>query len=141
MQSNVDVVKSAYETAENPLDLDTFASLFSENGYLYDVSGGKKYYGRDMADLVEHFHASFPDIHRELHKIIDHGATVIVELSLKATHTRPLETPEGTLEPSGKKIDVPCCDVFTLKDGKIVSFHCYLAGTILFKQIAAQRPS
>src|SRR3546814_19572375 len=79
MQSNVDVVKSAYETAENPLDLDTFASLFSDNGYLYDVSGGKKYYGRDVADLVEHFPASFTDIHRTLDHIIDHGATSTVE--------------------------------------------------------------
>jgi ketosteroid isomerase-like protein len=29
----------------------------------------------------------------------------------------------------------PYCDVFDLKDGKIVSFHCYVAVPILVEQL------
>lgn len=26
---------------------------------------------------------------------------------------------------TGETFDIPCCDVFHLRDGKVVSFHCY----------------
>jgi ketosteroid isomerase-like protein len=29
----------------------------------------------------------------------------------------------------------PCCDVFHLKDGKVTSFHCYTAATIILGQL------
>lgn len=29
----------------------------------------------------------------------------------------------------------PCCDVFHLKDGKVMSFHCYVAVPILLEQL------
>ena len=32
-------------------------------------------------------------------------------------------------------IHAPCCDVFHLKDGKVVSFHCYVAVSILLGQL------
>nr|WP_280514324.1 nuclear transport factor 2 family protein [Pseudorhizobium halotolerans] len=44
-------------------------------------------------------------------------------------------TPAGTIPATGNSIDVPCCDVFHMRDGKIVSFHCYNAASILQRQL------
>jgi ketosteroid isomerase-like protein len=60
---------------------------------------------------------------------------VVVELAIRGTQDGPLLTPEGTVSASGKTIDVPCCDVFRLKDGKVTSFHCYNAASIMMQQL------
>lgn len=62
------------------------------------------------------------------------GDVVIVELSLNGTHTGSLTLAGGTIPPTGKPIQVPCCDVFHLENGQVKSFHCYNAGTILLGQ-------
>lgn len=136
MLTNEEIVRAAYAAAEAPLDVEGFIELFAEDGYLYDVSAAKRYHGREVGDLVKSVAASFPDMHRKLLTFYTDGDVVVVELSLNGTHTGPLETPNGIVPATGKKIEVPCCDVWTLKDGKIQSFHCYLAATILAAQIA-----
>jgi hypothetical protein len=42
---------------------------------------------------------------------------------------------QGTVPPTGKRMDAPCCDVFRLKDGKIQSFNCYPSGTVMLAQL------
>lgn len=135
MVSNEQIVRTACTAAENPLDIEGFINLFGEDGYLTNVSAGKTYHGREVGDLVKSVAASFPDMHRKLDRFYIDGDVVVVELSLNGTHTGPLETPNGIIPASGKKIQVPCCDVWTVKGGKIRSFHCYLAATILFAQV------
>jgi len=60
---------------------------------------------------------------------------VVVELSLNGTNKGDLEIPEGVISATNKEMHAPCCDVFHLKDGKILSFHCYVAVSILLKQL------
>src|SRR5258707_13952372 len=48
-----------------------------------------------------------------------------------------LVLPPGTIPPTGKTMHAPCCDVFHLKDGKVRSFHCYVAVPILLEQLHA----
>jgi ketosteroid isomerase-like protein len=80
---------------------------------------------------------AFPDIHRELYRVFVTGDTVIVELALQGTHLGPLALPRGTIQPTGKRMDAPCCDVFQLKNGKIQSFNCYPSGTVVLTQLGA----
>ena len=74
-------------------------------------------------------------MHRELYSVYTSSERVIVELSLNGTHLRPLELPAGTIPQTGKEIHAPCCDVFQLVNGKVKSFHCYTAATILLGQL------
>jgi hypothetical protein len=46
-------------------------------------------------------------MHRELYDLWTVGETVIVRLALQGTHTGPLETPLGTIPPTGKGMDAP----------------------------------
>ena len=48
-----------------------------------------------------------------------------------------LAVPAGKVPPAGKRIHAPCCEVFYIEDGKISSYHCYVAVPVLLEQLAA----
>jgi hypothetical protein len=74
-------------------------------------------------------------MHRELYQVYASGSIVVVQLALQGTHLGPLQLPAGTLPPTGKQMDAPCCDVFELTGGKIKRFDCYPEGTIILTQL------
>lgn len=134
--SNEKVIRELYSLADaSSKNTAKFVSLFSDDGYFYDVGAGKKYFGAEIGRTVDVYAAAFPDMHRELFSVRSFGDHVLVELSLNGTHTGDLVIPAGTISPTGKKINAPCCDVFRVKDGKVFSFHCYVAVPILLEQL------
>ncbi len=135
-QRNAKVIRALYASAEaTAKDTPQFVSMFGGGGYFYDVGAGKKYYGEDIGYTVDNYATAFPDMHRELYDMYFNDDVVIVELSLNGTHKGDLDLPEGVIPPTNKEMHAPCCDVFHLKDGKILSFHCYVAVPILLKQL------
>jgi ketosteroid isomerase-like protein len=133
---NEQLIRRLYHLAEaNSKDTKAFVSLFADGGYFYDVAGGKKYYGSDIGLTVDIYAAAFPDMHRELYDFYFYDNVVVVELSLNGTHKGDLAMPAGIIPPTGKEIHAPCCDVFHLVEGKVVSFHCYVAVPILLAQL------
>ncbi len=136
MNSNEDTIKELYACAEGgQSDPERFNSLFAAEGYLYDVASGDKFRGKAIGEALGPFESAFPDVHRELFSIYSMGDVVVVELAIRGTHQGALSFPGGSLAPTGKAIDVPCCDVFHLEDGKVVSFHCYTAASIMLQQL------
>jgi len=135
-KSNEQIIRELYQAAEIQ-DAKLFTSMFTPDGYFWDVSAGKKYYGEDIGRTVDIYAKAFPDMHRELLKVYpqEDQNLVIVELTLNGTHKGPLELPLGTIPPTGKTMVTPCADIFHLENGKVKSFHCYTAATILFAQI------
>lgn len=135
-QRNATVIRDLYASAEGAAkDTPKFVSMFGEGGYFYDVGAGKKYYGRDIGYTVDNYATAFPDMHRQLDNMYFNDDVVVVELSLNGTHKGNLEIPEGVIPPTNKEMHSPCCDVFHLKEGKVSSFHCYVAVSILLKQL------
>ncbi len=133
---NEQVIRSLYALAEgNAKDTSKFVSLFADDGYFYDVSAGKRYFGTDIGVTVDVYAAAFREMHRELYVLHSFGDHVLVELSLNGTHKGDLVLPAGTIPPTGKTMRAPCCDVFHLKDGRVFSFHCYVAVPILLEQL------
>jgi hypothetical protein len=135
-QRNAAVIRELYASAEAAVkNTPKFVSFFGEGGYFYDVGAGKKYYGKDLGYVVDVYAAAFPDMHRELYNFYFNDDLVVVELSLNGTHKGDLAIPEGVIPPTNKEMHAPCCDVFHLKDGKVLSFHCYVAVSILLGQL------
>ncbi|MFF5408267.1 nuclear transport factor 2 family protein [Streptomyces misionensis] len=131
---NEKIIRNAYQVAEVQ-DIPGWISCFTEEGTFTDMSVGITYRGQDVGQPVVNYAEAFPDMHRELYDVYVKGDIVVVELSLNGTHQGPLNTPMGVIPPTGKTIQVPCCDVFRLDDGKIESFNCYPSGTVLFGQL------
>jgi ketosteroid isomerase-like protein len=132
---NEAIIRKAYQIAEDK-DVAGWIAAFTEDGTFTDESIPYTYRGPNELGLtVEVYAKAFPDMHRELHTVYVTGNVVIVQLSLQGTHTGPLELPAGTVPPTGKRMDAPCCDVFELVDGKIKRFDCYPSGTVIAQQL------
>jgi predicted ester cyclase len=133
MASNEEIIRNLYAVAEkNPK---RFRSLFTENGYWWDVPAGVTYRGDEVARAADIYSTAFPDMHRELSELYFDGDVVVVQLSLNGTHQGDLPMGLGMLRATGKEIRVPCIDVFRVEDGKVSAFHCHYAGTILLGQL------
>lgn len=133
---NEKIVREFCATAEGPgLDTEKLVSMFSSDGYMWDMATGTKFRGKAIGDSVAGLASAFPDVHREILKIHVTENVVIVELVIRGTHTGELKLPSGTLAPTGKVIDVPSCDVFHLENGKIISFHCYNEAALIPQQL------
>jgi ketosteroid isomerase-like protein len=128
------LIRQAYQFAEVK-NLKGFVDAFTPDGTFTDESLGITYRGEELAKTVVVYGAAFPDMHRELFRFFELGDTVIVELALQGTHLGPLALPMGTIQPTGKRMDAPCCDVFQMKNGKIQSFNCYPSGTVVLTQL------
>lgn len=132
---NEQIVRQADKIAEDK-DLEGWIAAFTDNGTFTDESIGVTYRGPDgLPEQVENYARAFPDMHRELHQLYVSGDIVVVQLALQGTHLGPLNMPAGTLPPTGKRMDAPCCDVFELADGKIKRFDCYPEGSVILTQL------
>ncbi len=138
MTDNLGIVREAYALAEGDVnDMEGFVSLFGDDGYMWSVPVDKKYRGPAIGEVIGGMTKAFPDIHRELFNIYETGNVVVVELAIRGTHKGELTLPSGTLPPTGKTLDMPCCDVFHVENGKIASFHCYTMASIMMQQLGA----
>lgn len=136
--TNVEIIRQLYAVAEGAdRDADTFASLFHDDGYFEDMSSGMRLYGRDVGQLIHAVSAAFPDMHRNLLRTYDSGDSIIVELKLQGTHSGNFRIGDSVLPPTGRAFDVPCCDVFRLRAGKVAAFHCYNQLSVWLEQLGA----
>ncbi len=94
--------------------------------------------GEEVRQPIAGLVSIFPDMHRELVKVYStaHGV-VIVELRLHGTQAADFPVPGGFIPSNGKAFVVPCCDIFPLEGGKIVSFHCRNIKSIWVAQLTA----
>src|ERR1700733_1109711 len=131
-------VRQAYALAEAK-DIAAWAACFNPDGVFVDQSVAVTYRGpSEFGKPVENYGTAFSDMHRELYDVYvagERGDVVVVELALQGTHDGPLWLPQGTLQPTGNRMDAPCCDVFRLRHGRIQLFDCYPSGTVILGQL------
>jgi ketosteroid isomerase-like protein len=132
--TNEEIVRKAYSTAEAQ-DLPGFTALFTSDGVVRDESAGVEYRGDEVAGIISNYAKASPDMHREQYNLYVGEDTVVVELSLNGKHSGPLSMRFGTIRPTGKAMHAPCCDVWKLRDGKIHTFNCYTAATLILAQL------
>lgn len=139
MPTNEQVIREVYAAAEaKNLDTDKFVSLFADDGYVLNMPSGQKWTGQEIPGWLKGLSSTFPDMHRELLSFYSTADDVVVaEVKLQGTHQGDLQLPGGALPATGKTFDVPCCDVFHLKDGKVTTFHCYNIWSIWLDQLGA----
>jgi ketosteroid isomerase-like protein len=136
MLSNEEIVRELYVAGEGQgMDTKKFVSMFSEEGYMLDIPSGTKFRGQAIGDSIAALASAFPDVHRELLSFYVAENVVVVELAIRGTHKGELALASGTLAPTGKAIDAPCCDIFKLEGGKVISFNCYNYPSVMLQQL------
>jgi ketosteroid isomerase-like protein len=132
---NETIIRNAYQIAEDQ-DVAGWVAAFTEDGTFTDESIPLTYRGpEELGKTVEVYATAFPDMHRELYTFYVTGDIVVVQLALQGTHLGPLVLPSGTIPPTGRRMDAPCCDVFELSNGKIKRFDCYAEGSVIARQL------
>ena len=139
MLTNEEVIRELYAASEgHRTDVKKIGSIFSAEGYMRDMSSGVEFRGNEIGESIAGFTSSFPDVHREFLDVYVAKSVVVVELAIRGTHRGELALPSGALAPTGNWIDVPSCDVFHLTAGKITSFHCYRATSVMLQQLGLE---
>jgi ketosteroid isomerase-like protein len=135
--TNEQAIRHLYHVAEAKYeDLKAFVACYTEDGEFVDMSSGTTFRGpNELWKTVAVFSKAFPDMHREIHHLHVVSDIVFVELTLQGTHKGPLELPIGTIPPTGKTMNAPCCDIFRLVNGKVKLFNCYVESSVIFAQL------
>ena len=129
-------IRKLYTYGEgDQMDVEKFVSMFSDEGYMLDMASGTKFRGKAIGDSIAGLASAFPDLHRELLSIYVAENVVVVEIAIRGTHKGELALASETLAPTGKAIEVPCCDVFKIESGKVISFDCYNLPSAMLQQL------
>jgi hypothetical protein len=89
MNVNEQIIRETCAAAEGQgLDTEKFVSMFSHDGYMWDMASGTKFRGKGIGDSIAALASAFPDVHREIFKIHVADNVVIVELAIRGTQRR-----------------------------------------------------
>jgi len=139
MPSVIETAKAA-TIAYNDKNWDRVRAAFAENG-VYDEKGtGRRIQGvAAVMDAWQGWAKAIPDSKATFIREYESGDTAIFEVVWKGTHTGPLPTPSGTIPASGKRIEVPACQVLKVEGGKVVTYSHYFDMLTLLAQIGAMK--
>ena len=119
-----ELVTGFYENF-NSNDIDAALSAFSSMLETIGPGMGTVYGHQPFREYLEIFKRAMPDAHAVIESLFEAGETVIVEGRFVGTHTGPLASPDGDLEPTGARVDLRFADCSRLQNGQIVSYHTY----------------
>jgi steroid delta-isomerase-like uncharacterized protein len=90
-------------------------------GLVYDeVATHRKLNGAsDVIAAWKDWAATFPDSKATFDQTHVSGNTVILELTWRGTHRGVLRTATGEIPATGKKIEMPACQIIDLTNGKV----------------------
>ena len=135
-RENLAIVLRDYHVAEGKsLDVDTFVNSFAEDGVFNDMVAGQAYRGAALGAVLPYMANLFPDVHRDLKRITVNGDVISIELSIQGTFEGPLQSPAGTVKPTGAKVDVPTADFWYLHDGKVEKFNCFVGYSKMYSDM------
>ncbi len=109
----------------NSGDIDAAVAAFSAALETIDPGMGTVHGIEPFREYLETFRRAMPDARAVVERTFTTGDSVIVEGRFVGTHTGPLASPDGDIEPTGASVDLRFADVSRVADGKIVAYHTY----------------
>ncbi len=129
-QENVALARSQLDLfnhhQSDPAWLEKAVASLAEDFEQTDVPSGRTVHGPDGFKQLNLFFAEgFPDSSTEITNMFATEDQMVVEFTGRGTNTGPLHMPMGDMPPTGRKAELRFCNVFQIKNGKIVSSHIY----------------
>lgn len=111
--------------------------------YVYDeVSTSRKVTGVDAVLAIwKGWATAFPDSNAKIDSVVASGNTAVIEATWLGTHTGPLETPNGPIPATGKRINWRTCVVVEIdaESGKSKASRQYNDIGTLLQQLGVAR--
>ena len=116
--------------------LERAAAPIAEECEVVDIPSGATLRGPEgLKQFLLGFSTALPDSRVEVTNLSTTEDGAVVEFVGRGTHTGPLHTPSGDIPPTGRFIEVHFCDVYKIKDGKIVRHSTYYDALSLLQQL------
>ena len=89
----------------------------------------------EIRQMLEAYRTGFPDLHHRIKHHVESGDTIAIELDAIGTHTGPMQTPQGVVPATGKRVVFESCDYIRFRGDKVVSWHVYHDPIALLAQL------
>lgn len=134
---NERLIRRLYEAVNNK-NLEVIESYGSPDSEWLDVPFDYTATGqRAIIDPWKAWFDIFPDATCEVRSIAVMGEYVVAQGTGRGTHRGQFNSPAGILPPTGRTMAVSFCDVYRLRDGKILRADSYFDFYGLWKQLTA----
>lgn len=106
---------------------------------IYDeVATHRRVQGVDeVIALWQGWAAAFPDSRATFNSAIASGTTVLVEVTWQGTHQGSLQTSDGVIPATGKRIEVRACQVIEMAGEKVKLYRQYFDMATMLHQLGA----
>jgi len=124
--------------AFNEADWERFRGVLSPDTVYSETGTGRRVEGAEAyVTLCQGWKVALPDVRGTIRGAIATEDQVAQEILCEGTHTGPMETPGGTLPPSGAQISVEASLWVRFHGDKAREVHHYLDVLSLLQQIGA----
>jgi steroid delta-isomerase-like uncharacterized protein len=101
-------------------------ALVADDCEVVDVPSGMVLHGpQGYGQFLMGWATAFPDAHADVANISAGDDHAVVEFRGHGTHTGPLVSPSGEIAPTGKQFDLRFCQLFRVRNSKVVSIVTY----------------
>ena len=122
--------------AFNAGDWDRLREVLADDCVFEELATGRRMQGPDETiEVLAGWKQGFPDARGTITNVVPGGEHVALEITWEGTHTGPLETPLGTIPPSGRRAMLPAVQVTQVRDGKIQGSRHFFDLMALLHQI------
>ena len=136
-QQLVDAAKAPL-IAFNEKDWDAVRASITPDFVYDEVATNRKAQGGDQViSLWQGWAAAFPDARATFHRALPGDSTVVLELSWQGTHRGPLQTSQGSIAATGKRIDIRACVVTEIAGEKAKLQRHYFDMATMMEQLGA----
>jgi len=116
---------SRFVSAFNAHDEKALHATHAENIKFNAPGGFKATNAKDATGYAMTWLKAFPDGKMKVRTELVSGPWVVQEIAMEGTHTAPLETPNGTVQPTYKKLAGYGVQILKVEDGKITEARIY----------------
>jgi steroid delta-isomerase-like uncharacterized protein len=134
-KDNIAIVKNLY-TLFNQRKVDEASKLVASQCTWTNIPTGQAYVGPSgFKDFCQSWLTAFSDARVEIRNQIANEDMVVTEFTGRGTHDGPLQSPNGTVPATRKKLELSFVEIVKLESGKIVEARAYFDSATLMRQL------
>jgi steroid delta-isomerase-like uncharacterized protein len=134
-ETSIAAAKAAIQ-AYNDKNWQQLKAITTPNFVYDEVATGRRVQGVDQyIELCKGWAQAFPDSKATFGDAFASGDTVVLELTWKGTHKGELQSPKGSIPPTGKQIEIRACTLFELSGEKAAKQRHYFDMMTLMEQL------
>jgi steroid delta-isomerase-like uncharacterized protein len=139
-EANIELVRMAHEEVWSKGNLVVADKIYSNEIVRHSADQrdlrGREPYKQFMLGTRE----AFPDWKETVQNVVASGDLVATKVLITATMTGTMRGPDGTLPPTGKRLEVPCAVFYRIAKDKIVEIWGYYDSVPILKALGVLPP-